>query len=371
VLAFAPSAATVCPGTTVILSDSSQSAPTSWQWTISPSAGVTFVNGTSATSQNPQVQFANLGTYSVTLNASNSYGSGTAVTQTNVITVTNGRALAFSENFSNAPGTFPPAGWRVVNPSSNFTWQLSPTAVMGPDNVSRRLPMVNDYDDALRGAEDFLITPPLNLGGSTNPELTFAVAYQPYNATTNDGLRVDISTDCGATFRPSGYLKRGLTLATVPTFNTARFAPSSAAQWRRETVDLRPFLTAGVPATQAQTVVVRFVNLNDYGNNVYLANVGVAERVASAAVTGLNASAVLKAFPVPFGSRLHVSLQASVAGPSSLQLFDVLGREVRQQLVQLRPGAQQVELHTEALPSGVYTLRLNSSAGSQQIKVVK
>jgi PKD repeat protein len=312
------------------------------------------------------VQFANLGTYSVTLTATNALGANSA-TQANLITVSRGLPLAFSEDFSAATTSFP-AGWRVVNPSSNFTWQLSPAAVVGPDNVSRRLPMVDNYSDPLAGAEDYLVTPPLSVGGSASPELTFAVAYQQLTANENDGLRVDVSTDCGATFRPTTYLKRGAALSTVAGFtNSTRFVPTAAGQWRQETLDLRPFLTAG----PAQTLLVRFANLNDYGNALYLANVRVADRSASAAAGRKLPAGTLTASPVPFGARLQVAVAALAAGPATLQLLDAVGRQVQQQALVLRPGAQQVELHTETLPSGVYTLRLNSSAGSQQIKVVK
>jgi PKD repeat protein len=368
-VAFAPSLSLLCPAVIVTLGDSSQSYPTSWQWSISPSAGVSFVGGTSASSQHPQLQFANPGSYSVTLTASNSYGPAT-LTQNNLITVTNGLPLAFSEDFRATPAAFPPAGWRVVNPSSTYTWQLSNTAVMGPDNQSRRLPLVMNFDDQLTGVEDYLITPPLNLGGSTSPDLTFYVAYQQYSAAEQDGLRVDISTDCGSTFRPTGYLKRGATLATVPGYYNLRFAPAASSQWRQETVDLRPFLLPGVPATQPQTVVLRFANLNEYGNNVYLSNVRLAERTATAA-RGAAAAGQLQAHPVPFGARLQVGLSTAANGPATLQLFDALGREVLRQALTLRGSAQQAELATDALPSGVYVLRLTHAGGSQQLKVLK
>jgi len=369
-VAFAPSLGVVCPGGTVVLSDSSQSYPTSWLWSISPSAGVTFVGGTTAASRNPQVQFATLGPYSVTLTATNGYGPGTA-TQANLITVTNGAPLAFSELFNAAPAVFPPAGWRVLNPSSNFTWQLSPAAVRGPDNLSRRLPMANNYNDPLRGAEDYLFTPPLNLAGSPNPELTFAVAHQAYSAAYQEGLRVDASTDCGATFQPTGYLKRGAALVTVPGYNPNEFAPSTAAQWRTETVDLRPLLLAGAPAGQPRTVILRFANINDYGNNLYLSNVAVAERVVTAATPRLAPPTWFTAHPVPFGNRLLVELSTATTGPATLQLFDALGREVRRVALAASPGARRTELHTEALASGVYVLRLRSPAGIQQTRIVK
>ncbi|WP_052732572.1 S8 family serine peptidase [Hymenobacter terrenus] len=367
-VAFAPGFGTACPGGIVQLSDSSQSYPTTWQWSVSPSAGVTFVGGTTAASKNPQLQFANLGTYSVTLTATNSYGPATA-TRTNLITVTNGLPLAFSENFRAAAASFPPSGWRVTNPSSQFTWQLSTPLVMGPDNVPQRLPIVSNYENPTRGAENYLVTPTLNLAGSTRPELTFAVAHQAYSAAIQDGLRVDISTDCGATFRPTGYLKRGTALATVPGFSPAAFAPTTATQWRQESVDLSSFLVSGTPG-QPQTILLRFAGLNDYGNNLYLANVSVAERVVTAARNQAG-PAWFGAQPVPFGPRLLVTVAAAPTSPASLQLFDALGRSVRSQTLTLRPSDQQAELDTEDLPSGVYVLRLSTARGSQQLKLVK
>jgi lysyl endopeptidase len=78
---------TVNVGGTVAFTDQSTNNPTAWSWSISPSTGWTFVNGTSASSQNPQVTFTVQGTYTVTLTASNSYGSDSEVKQ-NYITVT-------------------------------------------------------------------------------------------------------------------------------------------------------------------------------------------------------------------------------------------------------------------------------------------
>ncbi|MCB0805356.1 MAG: PKD domain-containing protein [Bacteroidales bacterium] len=61
-------------GQTVSFTDLSSSSPTSWSWSFNPST-VTFVGGTNAGSQNPQVQFNDIGLYTVTLIATNSYGS--------------------------------------------------------------------------------------------------------------------------------------------------------------------------------------------------------------------------------------------------------------------------------------------------------
>ena len=63
-------------GNTVQFTDMSTNAPTSWTWSFSPST-ITYVGGTNANSQNPQVTFNDAGNYTVSLIATNIYGSNT------------------------------------------------------------------------------------------------------------------------------------------------------------------------------------------------------------------------------------------------------------------------------------------------------
>lgn len=84
---FVASATTVSPGTTVTFTDLSSGAPTSWSWSISPATGWSYTGGTSASSTNPQVNFTTLGTYTVSLTATNAVGSDTE-TKTSYILVT-------------------------------------------------------------------------------------------------------------------------------------------------------------------------------------------------------------------------------------------------------------------------------------------
>ena len=57
--------------------DQSTNAPTGWTWLVSGTAGVNwnYVGGTSSSSQNPSATFLAVGTYNVTLTASNIYGA--------------------------------------------------------------------------------------------------------------------------------------------------------------------------------------------------------------------------------------------------------------------------------------------------------
>ncbi len=58
--------------------DLSNYNPDTWNWSFSPST-VTFINGTGASSQNPEITFDQQGTYDVTLTVTNQYGSDTEI----------------------------------------------------------------------------------------------------------------------------------------------------------------------------------------------------------------------------------------------------------------------------------------------------
>ena len=82
---FDASGTSVCAGTEVSLTDKSSFTPTSWSWTITP-ATVQYVNGSSATSQHPDVLINTPGTYTVSLTATNATGADSE-TKTSFITV--------------------------------------------------------------------------------------------------------------------------------------------------------------------------------------------------------------------------------------------------------------------------------------------
>ncbi len=67
-----------CSGDVVTFTDLSEYSPTSWAWSFSPST-ISYTGSTSAASQNPKVIFNEGGYYTVTLMATNAYGSDSEV----------------------------------------------------------------------------------------------------------------------------------------------------------------------------------------------------------------------------------------------------------------------------------------------------
>tara|TARA_R110001592_G_scaffold234658_2_gene492307 strand:- start:32540 stop:37297 length:4758 start_codon:yes stop_codon:yes gene_type:complete len=144
---FSANDSNVCAGSTVNFSDLSTNSPTTWAWTISP-AGYTYTGGTNSSSQNPQVQFNNAGSYTISLNASNSFGS-TNTTKTAFIQVdaTINPSVSISANASawcagqnaiftaspTAGGSSPSYQWKVngLNVGTNSASYSSTSLIQG------------------------------------------------------------------------------------------------------------------------------------------------------------------------------------------------------------------------------------------------
>jgi len=95
---FEASSEIICGATPVTFTDLSDFSPTGWTWNITPGT-FSFIGGTNANSQNPQVQFSAPGTYTVELTATNPSGSDVE-SKAALITVTAANAAtAMNDDF--------------------------------------------------------------------------------------------------------------------------------------------------------------------------------------------------------------------------------------------------------------------------------
>jgi len=120
---------------TVIFTDQSTNAPTSWLWSFTPNT-ITYMGGTNAGSQNPQVQFDVPGAYTVALTATNAGGSDTE-TKTDYINATYPAPIAdFSADNLN-PTTIDVVSFTDL--STNFPdtwlWAFTPATVTYMDGT--------------------------------------------------------------------------------------------------------------------------------------------------------------------------------------------------------------------------------------------
>lgn len=304
---FSPNSKIICTGDTISFSDSSLYAPTSWQWVFTPS-NVTFVNGTNASSQNPEVKFSSAGYYSVALTASNASGNNTK-TETNLIKV-GGFQTPFVEEFETTSTTL--SEWRVSNPDGQATWSLATTSGNG---TSARSVAMSYYSNNTAGQRDDLFTPVLNLSGLATASLQFKHAYTRYSSSSTDSLIVLASGNCGATWtRIAAMGENGSgSFATAPdatyTYSSS-FVPSISTDWCGagygadcDSIDISSF--AGNP-----NVMIAFQGYDNYGNNLFLDNINI----FGSASTAVAASFTMPSSSVCSGSQVtftNTSLNAT------------------------------------------------------------
>ena len=171
-------------------------------------------------------------------------------------------AFPFIEDFQS--GVFPPATMIINNPDGLVTWEEA--IVTGSTGVQTKAAFIDNLTYNNQGSEDYISTVSFDLSNTNYGVLEFDVSYSPYSTYYSDGLRIDISTDCGLTYNQI-YLKEGDSLSTSTGFTTTSWAPSSAADWRHDTIDISNY-TGGIAK-------IRFVNINGYGNNLYIDNIGL------------------------------------------------------------------------------------------------
>lgn len=163
----------------------------------------------------------------------------------------------YQEDFEGAD--FPPLTIQIINPDAGLTWEKR--EVTGSDGSLTNAAYINNYAYNSSGQEDFLSLLSFDLTNTSFAELSFDLAYTPYATSYVDGLRIDVSTNCGQSFTPV-YYKSGSALATLAGPTSASWAPDSASHWRRDTVDLSTYT--------GNYITVRFVSITGYGNNLYL-----------------------------------------------------------------------------------------------------
>ena len=161
-------------------------------------------------------------------------------------------------------GSTTPPGWTLQNLDASTSWSTS-QLTNGALCAASRAWSINYYSYNAPGQEDRLTSPFIDLSNSAGTRLKFHHAYAPYATGYDDGLRVDVSGDCGASWN-TVFLRIGAQLATAPASLSA-WSPTNCSQWQLNDLDLGSY--------DGQTVLVRFSGINGYGNNLYFDNVTI------------------------------------------------------------------------------------------------
>lgn len=172
-------------------------------------------------------------------------------------------ALDVYENFEST--VFPPVNWGIDNSDNQVTWNNR--EVVGSDGNMTRAAWVDNFNYNGNGAEDKLITMTLDLTDIPIPGLSFDLAYVPYSQFNSDSMRIDVYADCGNEYVETIYGASGLGLASLPMANTSNWQPSTASDWKNEIISLANY--------SDQVITLKFINVNGFGNNLYLDNINI------------------------------------------------------------------------------------------------
>lgn len=343
----------ICPEQQVQFNDLSSGPASSWSWTFQGGSPST------STAQNPIVFYQNAGTYEVTLEVTNTAGNDTEV-RSGYIQVVQPSTQDIIEGFE----TVLPNGWAIANFDGGGTWEITDTTA----HTGTQCIVFDNWNFPSLGSADELSTSIMDLTNHSDAALSWDYAYQRHSFPSSyDTLQIWITSDCGQTWNLE-WENGGDQLATVSGGNFfSRFVPTTTSEWASDNIDLMDYLGS-------DGVKVKFVNIGNSGQSLYLDNVNITGTVdAASAMAGLRWS--MRTSPNPFENDIHVTFELTQKTPLVFNLHDITGKQVYQRDMGIQsPGNGSIDLSDaaiSALPSGVYLLRAVTDFGTVTRKVVK
>ncbi|MDI9308583.1 MAG: PKD domain-containing protein [Limnohabitans sp.] len=330
-------------------SDLTTGNPTTWQWS--------FPGGTPSTStqQNPTVTYNTPGAYTVSLTTTNANGIGTTVNRTNYIKVyrTN---IPYLENMS---GSFPIAGWRIINPGDDaIKWEKR--SDVGKGDTSSLV--INNADNPAGKIDDVILTP-FNFTGLTSPVFSFDLAYTQYLSATDptpapDKIDILVSKDCGANWT-NVYSKNQLQLQTVsppiqddpatPNANeTNDWKPSQNSDWRLENVNL------GSQFDNEPNVLILIRSTSGYGTRIWFDNLNISGFLNNSNIE--NELVGVSINPNPAKDEIILGLPTE-DDSYTVTIFNTIGQTIYNN--KLSGLKNRIELNNQS--TGIYFIKVESS----------
>jgi hypothetical protein len=276
-------------------------------------------------------------------------------TLTRTVFVPGTTTAPLAETFAST--TFPPANWSVLNPDGAITWRRSP---LGSSNIGSAF--MNTYNYPTLGQKDDLLTPIINFGPADSVRLQFDLSAVTYSypgstAIPIDTLEVVVSRDCGNSFT-TVYKKWGNELQTIGDPNSPQdveFFPTAQSQWRRETIELTPFVNQS-------PMLVMFRVSNNFENNIFIDNVDF----FTLQVPQLLKQQGYLVYPTAFRNSFTVRHYQT---PSTLKFINVVNSAGQTVWTKQFSGnsSRQIEVDLTGKAAGVYVVEVGYTDGNRNI----
>lgn len=258
-------------------------------------------------------------------------------------------------------GAFPPAKWSAFNNDNGTSWSRVTTA--GAYQQTPMQSMKYDfYSNTKIGDVDEMLLPPVDLSGGASPELTFDRSYAQRNSSSDDKLEVFVSDNCGQTWQ-NVYTLSGVGLATATELTTS-FIPNDPSQW---VTDPAIVLTG----YNKPNVLVKFVVTNDNGNNLYLDNINLSQsNPVGIAKVESSSQVSFKLYPNPTSGLTTIGVNAAQSGSAKIAVTNAIGQLVFEKNTNLSVGGNTIDVDLSSLPSGVYSISVDTNKNSSVKKLV-
>lgn len=345
-----------CKNEKIKFTDKSSGIPDTWEWEFEPNT-VNFVDGTTANSEDPVVEFQYNGSYRVQLIASNDLGSDTlSIDDFIVIGALNTPVVNDFES-----GILTTGGWRVVNEDGNITWKIAEVG----GNSSQFAAVLNFREYYAVGKRDQLISPPIDLEWMTNAHLSFEHAYALYYESITDSLIVYISDNCGETWTRlfNGGDDGSGNFATHPITQDPWWA-EVPDDWCSHgygpvctTIDLNEWL--GSPS-----VKIMFETYSFYGNPLFVDNIIIDGTVD---IEDIKDELPVEIIPNPNTGIFEISIPQQDEN-LKLRIFNGQGQLVHKETMEKSRHKSQINL--THLSPGLYYLKINGMNVNHVKKII-
>lgn len=263
----------------------------------------------------------------------------------------------FAEGFES--DNFPPPGWEIHNPDRSYTWEKTSTAA----HSGRYSVVMKNLDYEQNGPTDDLITPVFNIQNADSAFLFFyvAAAVQSDPNSNNaywDTLQVLISNDC-ARSGISLYKKWGENLITnmIPTL--LEFIPN-AGQWRRDSINLTPYLKNG-------KFQIIFRNITNFENNIYLDDINIITKQTNPILEKEKVLIV----PNPSTGRLSVQFLEIPPQLEAVAVYNTIGQLIFRKNASAANAQNRIEFNLANEANGVYFVKIFYTDHTVIKKIVK
>lgn len=341
----------LCTGIPQAFRDLSEGWPTTWQWTATGS-----LTGNSSL-QNPSFGYGSAGDYTVKLEVSNAAGNDTEE-KVAYISVRDGALPPYDQGFESLRPV--PEGWSLWDEDGRGSWARRSDA----SHSGNAAFVSQNYQRDAEGSRDVLISRSIDFSGQNTADLEFYYAYKRFNAFKPDTFKVQISTDCGATWTTE-WERTQIPLATTPGFQyTSEFVPA-AADWERVVIDLNAY--AGNPHVR-----VAFANIGRNGQSLWLDDINLSVIVGRDSPQELSGVSV---WPNPGSGSLNLTFEGRAGEKFCIQVLDLQGRELLRkegEVVNMGKTTWQADQsQIQKLVPGVYFLQLEHQGKKSVRKLIR